>query len=515
MGRERLDGLFIGTQLETPKCSTLTVIGYDIKEGKYIIKCSVCSLDNELFYDKVLSSKSNLISGNIPCGCGKSPRWSERQYKIRVEREAKIRGYIFLGWAEDFKGNKTKIRLYDTLDKNTWETTCISSFINNGYGNPVVRDKKNSQEKLKPDEYHINDFLNTGKFREDSEFWRIDEKDNNGRKPYWNYKCPICYKDEYVDAGLCTGVFKTTMANLKKGLIPCRCGKYIWSKDQREYQIKNICQSEGFTFKRWVDGYEGKLTKFEWVCSKGHSCTTNIDNFINVGRRCRKCSFSKNSYGYYQERADDIDYLYINYVSEENYLKIGRTFNPATRFKQNNRRVKSYNATAMMYPLKLFTGTHNQVYSSEQLILNNLSGYSVDGYGSIELLSLNSLHHVLGIIESKDLTEVDHTFENLELDQEKLDHLEGLLDQYKHVKDAQLKLCRFNKHVGVEWYKVCQQDKDYIKFLDGKGYLTESDKQGIIQSIKDNITLYSIGSGDCDDYNYEGSWEETLGGDFY
>ena len=98
---------------------------------------------------------------------------------------------------------------------------------------------------------------------------------------------------------------------------------------------------------------------------------------------------------------------------------------------------------------------------------------------------------------------------------EELTYVKGLLDQYKNIKDAQLKLCRFNKYAGVEWYKVCQQDKDYIKFLDGKGYLTESDKQGIIQSIKDNITLYSIASGDCDDYNYEGSWEETLGGDFY
>ena len=110
----------------------------------------------------------------------------------------------------------------------------------------------------------------------------------------------------------------------------------------------------------------------------------------------------------------------------------------------------------------------------------------------------------------------EYQVENQKWDrEEELTYVKGLLAQYKHIKDAQLKLCRFNKYAGVEWCKVWQQDKDYIKFLDGKGYLTESDKQGIMQNVKENITLGSNGSGDCDSYNYEGSWEETLGGDFY
>ena len=33
-------------------------------------------------------------------------------------------------------------------------------------------------------------------------------------------------------------------------------------------------------------------------------------------------------------------------------------------------------------------------------------------------------------------------------------------------------------------------------------------------AIIDTETV-SMKGGDCDDYNYEGSWEETLGGDFY
>ena len=67
----------------------LQVIGWSGRQRThklYILKCVKCLQDSELFGNGLFKcSKSNLIKGQIPCGCGKS-RWTELQKTIIARR---------------------------------------------------------------------------------------------------------------------------------------------------------------------------------------------------------------------------------------------------------------------------------------------------------------------------------------------------------------------------------------------------------------------------------------------
>ena len=97
------------------KDNQLTVIGWKGKSGDikyYIVKCSECSKDPELFGDGIFkASKIVLTKGIISCGCSRCHKWTETQYIIRIKRLCNEKGYIFKGFAENFKGSQTKLSL--------------------------------------------------------------------------------------------------------------------------------------------------------------------------------------------------------------------------------------------------------------------------------------------------------------------------------------------------------------------------------------------------------------------
>ncbi|WP_278939206.1 hypothetical protein [Pseudomonas helleri] len=75
----------------------LTVIGWSgARTGKlYIVECSVCKQDKELFGDGVFPIfKGSLQFGNIPCGCSSKTRWTPQQYYVRLCRELGPNYYI-------------------------------------------------------------------------------------------------------------------------------------------------------------------------------------------------------------------------------------------------------------------------------------------------------------------------------------------------------------------------------------------------------------------------------------
>ena len=67
----------------------------------------------------------------------------------------------------------------------------------------------------------------------------------------------------------------------------------------------------------------------------------------------------------------------------------------------------------------------------------------------------------LDIIQ-KDYDYVDHTFKNVELDQEELDYLEELLEEYSHLKEEQLDLIGFGKLKGKSWKESVVSDRGYV-----------------------------------------------------
>lgn len=366
---------FVGSTFQTPKGGVLTVVGVrngnrrcGKRRSKYILKCSLCSLDEELWgYGSILSEKGNLGIGQIPCGCSKTPRWSENQVKVRVSRTCKDRGFIFNGWVGEYKGATTLLDLEDPSIGLRWKTTNVNGL----FSGKVVT----GEYVMKSNEHHIKDFISTKKFTKDYVFWRDSGK-------FWKYKCPKCSEDEYTLNGLCNGIFKSNMDSLKKGCYSCRCSKiFKWTQEQREYQISKVFTDESLgKFLGWKDesGYKNSKSKFVWRCKEGHLSKTTVHSFLNGGIRCRQCWRKKskelgNGNGYFKGRAEDQDILYIIKIKDK-YIKVGRAFNLENRFYKGNTSICK-EARIKREDLKLlscYTGTHQKVYDTEQRIHEEL-----------------------------------------------------------------------------------------------------------------------------------------------
>ena len=203
------------------------VIGWSgrSKGGKgakyYILKCSVCSLDKELSGDGIFRClKSDLINGQMSCGCAKNPRWTKEQWTIKVQRKAKELGCDFIGFVGEWKGHTTKITLV-CPKHGQWNTSTLNRLINSNQGCPKCKSEKLSELHSKPDSEMIASFFATGAFHQDTKFWRSDRTDNKGRPAYWNVYCPECNSESESFSG-----------NLQKGSRPCLCSN---SRQQQAY----------------------------------------------------------------------------------------------------------------------------------------------------------------------------------------------------------------------------------------------------------------------------------------
>ncbi|AGH32043.1 endonuclease [Vibrio phage PWH3a-P1] len=413
---------FVGTQFPTPKGGVLTVTGVKGKQGNITVfglECSVCSKDIELFPDNFSSTKNGLVKGQIPCGCAKNPRWKEWQNRIRVQRECNKRGYIFHGWYGEYIGSKTKAKIHNSSNRNTWYPS-LKNFIR-GCGDPLEGFKKISDAKSLYEGQHIQEFYKAG-FSDGYKFWKSDRLNNRGYKTYWEYTCPTCSNDKYVQNGLCTGIFSNTTGDLKNGMVSCRCSKnYKWTQEQREYQINKICIEECITFLGWEteEGYVNtKGSNLKWLCSEGHQNLTNVNDFLNCGNRCMTCKKQDGSYnGYFPHRKDEKDFLYIINFNNK-YIKVGRAFSVDERFKGNKGLLKcSKVSRENIKILQVFTSNHQRVYDTEQWLHSELRerGFEYnkkDGQWSIELFDMDSLPVLDYLLQDTDLEDVSDEFKD-------------------------------------------------------------------------------------------------------
>jgi hypothetical protein len=472
---------FLGTEFPTPKGGVLRVVGVmDEKAGSgalFQIECNKCSSDSELFPEGFSSVKGSLLKGAVPCSCSKSPQWSETQQRIRVTRKATKKGYNFLGWAEEYKGIYTKLKLYNPATDHTWESTNLNGFMNNDQEDPEKGRLKTIRANTFPDEKHIKDFMETGKFLEGTTFKRNTvREDSKGSLSYWDITCPKCSEDEYTKNGLCSGVFTAKVSHLKLGQNPCRCSDNCrWTQGQREYQLKKVCfvedltfiglvgdyvgnkskfewicceghnnvspvhhflngtrcrtcrdievgnrrlrplekvtqeltdscNREGYTFKGFIGEYVGVRSKFAWVCEQNHECSTSVHNFLGGGNRCPACAQKSSEFGFYKDRTQEKDFLYIYRFKDLPYIKIGRSFEPERRLKQNQTRVNTFynNTLHKIEQIYLKEGTHQEIYDLEQYLLTekflDKRVCLEDGYGSSELLWEDCLEEVMTLV---------------------------------------------------------------------------------------------------------------------
>ena len=199
----------------------LEVVGWSGKcryHKYYVLKCSKCSQDAELFGEGYFrSEKRGLVRRDqIPCGCSKGVKWSEAQMTVRCSRKAEELGYTFLGFAGEWKGVYTKIKM--SCEKHgEWSSGVINNLISNSAGCQecglgVMADTAR-KANIKPDEVMIKSFLASGAFHLDTKFWRSERKNNKGyTDSYWYVSCQDCGQ-----------VGESRSNNLQLGKLPCDC----------------------------------------------------------------------------------------------------------------------------------------------------------------------------------------------------------------------------------------------------------------------------------------------------
>lgn len=366
------------------------------KETVYEVTCDKCSFDKDLFPFGIEASERQLKSKVAVCGCSKHKVWSEQQNKVRVERKCEELSYEFHGWAEKYRGAKTKLILYNPHSGNTWKGGNMNNFLNRGTKDPKESREAVRMSLLKPQEDFIDKFLRVSDLEEGTIFCKIDKLSTQGSKPYWLYKCKVCSVDKYTVNGLCNGIFETTAGRVHSNSLPCRCSERPHlTKNQREYDIKIRCSENNYKFLGWIDKkYEGKNTTFKWLCPNDHLCTSSILCFLTLKNGCRRCRENNAKLGYYPDMLERKDYLYLYFIGGcASYLKVGRSFTPSKRLKENQSKIDSFYGDTNQKITVLFyaKGTHEKVYEVEQRILDlNFRLNRKKGYGSIELLEASS-----------------------------------------------------------------------------------------------------------------------------
>lgn len=130
------------------------------------------------------------------------------------------------------------------------------------------------------------------------------------------YKCENCSNDEYVNAGVCSGVFSSTWGNLKDGGTSCRCSvKPTWTSEQQEYRINKSFGNKA-KFVRWDSGYLGIKSKFWAKCENHVEWKASASDVTNNGSGCPLCAKTG-----YAEGLPGV--LYV--LSSENSTKLGIT----------------------------------------------------------------------------------------------------------------------------------------------------------------------------------------------
>jgi hypothetical protein len=303
-----------------------------LNKGVAILYCKVCSLDRELWPEgSIRVNVSKLKAGHMHCGCSKSVKYTERQNRVRVERECLSRGDTkLLSWAEPYKGVKTKLKLQKVNSGFTWTTTSIDGFIR-GKGGLEDKSIKIKKAKQKP----LSDILNKAISIFDNiiEVRKPETFDNKYDKECIEYRCDVCSRDKFTLSGTCNGWFKLRLCDLMRGRIACRCStRYRWSIGQQELKISELCEKEGLCFLGWCgEGYKtAETSRISWECSCGKVNETSFQNFIKRGRRCRGCA----THGFRTDRSAEL-YLVRWFCGGKTFLKYGITNRKALeRIKQ-------------------------------------------------------------------------------------------------------------------------------------------------------------------------------------
>lgn len=347
----------------------------------------------------IVAKKANILAGHKSCGCSSSPL-TETQYKVLVRRRCEEVGYLFKGWKGRFKGIKSKLLLENKKNGHCWDTTSVEVLMKPDLrpSSPLRRNAKATNSK------RFDNFCT--KHPELAPY--LEEDFENQDRVF--YTCEVCSVDKFTMSGTGGGVFRVWKGTLETGGLPCRCSSsYRYTKDQQEVRVTERMNELSGTFLSWEE--EGVFSTSDgrvlWLCKESHSCNSDLSGllFSNGCDQCRKMSNVGN--GCYKDRVEEQDYLYfINFDNQ--YLKDGRSFNVKRRLKELAKASKL--PLSELKVLRVFTGTHQEVFDTEQEIHVELRerGFSCDDVKwSNELFTMDSEYYTNQLLDGIGLTEVD------------------------------------------------------------------------------------------------------------
>lgn len=139
----------------------------------------------------------------------------------------------------------------------------------------------------------------------------------------------------------------------------------------------DICKEMNYDVIGFVDGYKNnKSCRFEYNCKIHRKQNVSYNDFVNGGTRCGGCAKEENirrlredgnGNGYYPERKDEQDFLYILNFSGK-FIKVGRSFDVERRIPELQRE----SSIQEIIKLRIFTATHQEIYDFEQELHSEL-----------------------------------------------------------------------------------------------------------------------------------------------
>lgn len=349
---------FIGWKSDDGKLEVVGIAGKLGKITTFKVTCVECSKDPELFPDGYfISNKGNLEAGQKPCGCSRF-NWKDWQYLILTRRAAEDR-FIVHGFAEEFKNRNTKLNLECLKDGHKW-TSSINNIIHNGSGCQKCSSNCRQTEQEALDKcieiciemnYEVVGFTNGYK---------------NGYSRF-EYNCHT--------HGIQKVVYNNFVNNNTR-CTKCRRTPAAQSEDIALSKCIDKCKILNYTPLGFISEYRNAdTTYFKYLCPIHGEQVDKYKNILNLKTPCKGCQgraskvralnrkLRGNGNGYFPERKDEQDFLYILCFGKQ-YIKVGRSFNVIKRIYEMES--DSNIGVQDILLLGIYTDTHLKVYNMEQ-----------------------------------------------------------------------------------------------------------------------------------------------------
>jgi hypothetical protein len=210
-----------------------------------------------------------------------------------------------------------------------------------------------------------------------------------------------CLKDKWIWIANINHVI-----NDKSGCPKCSIEQRRVPENIALQKCTDVCKEMNYTPVGFVDEYtSAHNARFEYMCAKHRKQEVIYNSFVNTGRRCVQCAKDLgNGNGYYQDRKDEQDFLYV-LDFDSKFIKVGRSFDVGERIK--SLRTLSKTPIKKIHKLHVFTATHQEIYNLEQELHNELRernfqhcvDWSKECFENDSLFILNKLLDTCGLVE--------------------------------------------------------------------------------------------------------------------